>query len=54
MSKMAKTRVAVIFGGMSNEHEISLISAFNMISNLDTDKYEVIPIGITRKGRWFF
>lgn len=54
MSKMAKTRVAVVFGGMSNEHDISLISAANIISRLDTDKYEVIPIGITRKGRWFF
>ncbi len=51
---MAKTRVAVIFGGMSNEHDISLISASNVISHLDPDKYEVIPIGITRKGRWFF
>lgn len=51
---MAKTRVAVIFGGMSNEHDISLISASNVISNLDTEKYEIIPIGITKKGRWFF
>ncbi|MCM1578658.1 MAG: D-alanine--D-alanine ligase [Ruminococcus sp.] len=51
---MAKTRVAVIFGGMSNEHDISLISASNIISKLNPDKYEVIPIGITRKGRWFF
>ncbi|MDE6593991.1 MAG: D-alanine--D-alanine ligase [Oscillospiraceae bacterium] len=51
---MAKTRVAVIFGGMSNEHDISLISAANVISKLNPDKYEVIPIGITRKGRWFF
>lgn len=51
---MAKTRVAVIFGGMSNEHDISLLSASNVISNLDPDKYEIIPIGITKKGRWFF
>lgn len=51
---MAKTRVAVIFGGMSNEHDISLLSASNVISNLDTDKYEIIKIGITKKGRWFF
>ena len=51
---MAKTRVAVIFGGMSNEHDISLISASNVISHLDPEKYEIIPIGITRKGRWFF
>lgn len=51
---MAKTRVAVIFGGMSNEHDISLISAANVISHLDKDKYEIIQIGITKKGRWFF
>lgn len=51
---MAKTRVAVIFGGKSNEHDISLISAANVISNLDKNKYEIIPIGITQKGRWFF
>lgn len=54
MSLMAKTRVAVIFGGVSNEHDISLISASNVISHLDPEKYEIIPIGITRKGRWFF
>ncbi len=51
---MAKTRVAVIFGGMSNEHDISLLSASNVIKNLDKEKYEIIPIGITKKGRWFF
>lgn len=51
---MAKTRIAVIFGGVSNEHDISLISATNVISNLDKDKYEIIPIGITKTGRWLF
>ncbi|MCM1524076.1 MAG: D-alanine--D-alanine ligase [Ruminococcus sp.] len=51
---MAKIRVAVLFGGVSNEHEISLISAANVISNMDRDKYEIIPIGINKKGRWFF
>ncbi|MBP0954919.1 MAG: D-alanine--D-alanine ligase [Oscillospiraceae bacterium] len=51
---MAKKKIAVIFGGMSNEHDISLISASNVINNLDKSKYEVIPIGITRKGRWYF
>ncbi|MCD7726819.1 MAG: D-alanine--D-alanine ligase [Ruminococcus sp.] len=49
---MAKTRVAVLFGGQSNEHEISLISASNIIRNIPKDKYEVITIGITKKGRW--
>ena len=51
---MAKMKVAVIFGGMSNEHDISLISASNVINNLDKSKYDVIPIGITKKGRWYF
>ncbi len=51
---MAKTRVAVIFGGKSNEHDISLISASNVIANLDKSKYDIIPIGITKTGRWFF
>ncbi len=51
---MAKIKVAVLFGGQSNEHEISLISASNIISAIPEDKYEVIPIGITKKGRWFF
>lgn len=46
---MAKTRVAVIFGGMSNEHDISLISASNVIAHLDPDKYEIIPVGITKR-----
>lgn len=51
---MSKIRVAVIFGGVSNEHDISLISATNVITNLPADKYEIIPIGITKKGRWLF
>lgn len=51
---MAKIKVAVLFGGVSNEHEISLISASNIISAIPADKYEVIPIGITKKGRWLF
>ena len=51
---MSKIKVAVLFGGMSNEHDISLISATNIINSIPEDKYEVIPIGITKKGRWLF
>ena len=47
-----KLRVAVLYGGRSGEHEISLISAASVIRNLDKSKYEVIPIGIDRDGRW--
>ncbi|MBP1561293.1 MAG: D-alanine--D-alanine ligase [Oscillospiraceae bacterium] len=51
---MSKIKVAVLFGGVSNEHDISLISASNIISAIPADKYEVIPIGITKKGRWLY
>lgn len=47
-----KIRVGVIFGGRSGEHEISLRSAQSVLAALDPDKYEVVPIGITRSGRW--
>lgn len=47
-----KIRVAVLFGGRSGEHEVSLVSASAVIENLDKEKYEVIPIGITKEGRW--
>lgn len=48
-----KIRVAVVFGGKSAEHEVSLRSAKNIISAIDKTKYEVVPIGIDRGGRWF-
>ena len=51
---MAKIKVAVIFGGTSGEHNISLLSAERVIENIPKDKYEVLPIGITEKGRWFY
>lgn len=47
-----KIRVGVIFGGRSGEHEVSLMSASSIISAIDKSKYEVVPIGITRSGRW--
>jgi D-alanine-D-alanine ligase len=47
-----KLRVGVIFGGRSGEHEISIISARSVMGALDRDKYEVVPIGITRTGVW--
>ncbi len=51
---MAKIRAAVIFGGVSAEHELSLASAAEVIASIPSDKYEVICIGITRKGRWLY
>ncbi|MCX7682858.1 MAG: D-alanine--D-alanine ligase [Anaerolineae bacterium] len=47
-----KLRVGVIFGGRSGEHEISLISARSVMEAMDKDKYEIVPIGITKDGRW--
>jgi D-alanine-D-alanine ligase len=44
--------VAVVFGGRSTEHAISCISAGNVLKALDPDEFEVIPVGITREGRW--
>lgn len=51
---MAKIKAAVIFGGTSREHKLSLASAAEVIRNIPEDKYEVICIGITRKGRWLY
>ncbi|NUR47223.1 MAG: D-alanine--D-alanine ligase [Hamadaea sp.] len=47
-----RTRVAVIFGGRSTEHAISAVSAGSILAALDPAEYEVVPIGITREGRW--
>jgi len=47
-----KLRVAILFGGRSGEHDVSLMSARSVLSVLDTAKYEVIQIGITRDGTW--
>jgi D-alanine-D-alanine ligase len=47
-----RIRVGVVFGGRSSEHEVSLVSATSVIQALDKKKYEVVPIGITKEGRW--
>ena len=47
-----RLRVGIIFGGRSGEHEVSLVSATSVMSALDREKYEVVPIGITPEGRW--
>ncbi|MBN1812370.1 MAG: D-alanine--D-alanine ligase [Anaerolineae bacterium] len=47
-----KTRVGVVFGGRSGEHEVSLVSAQSVMNAIDKEKYEVVPIGITKAGRW--
>ena len=49
---MGKLRVAVIFGGRSGEHEVSLVSAQSVMAALSPNRYEVTPVGITRNGAW--
>jgi D-alanine-D-alanine ligase len=52
VSKAKRLRVGVLFGGRSGEHEVSLASAASVIRALDPEKYEAVPIGITKDGRW--
>src|SRR6202521_609087 len=47
-----RLRVGILFGGRSGEHEVSLASAASVIRGLDPDKYEALPIGITKEGHW--
>jgi D-alanine-D-alanine ligase len=50
---MAKRlRVGILFGGRSGEHEVSLLSAASVLKSIDREKFEVVPIGITKEGRW--
>jgi D-alanine-D-alanine ligase len=51
-SEQRKIRVAVIFGGRGPEHSVSCLGGGNMLGAIERDKYEVIPVGITRDGRW--
>lgn len=49
---MSKKRVGIIFGGRSGEHEVSLVSAKSVMEAIDRSRFEVVPIGITKEGRW--
>lgn len=49
---MSKTNIGVVFGGQSGEHDISCISAYNVINNIDQEQYDITPIGITKEGIW--
>ena len=49
---MAKTCIAVVFGGCSSEHDVSCVSVQTVIGAMDKDKYDIIMIGITREGEW--
>src|ERR1700691_1583644 len=48
-----KKKVAVIFGGKSPEHEVSVITGLQAIENIDKEKFDVLPIYVAKDGRWF-
>ena len=50
--RAGRLRVGVLFGGRSGEHEVSLLSAASILNAIDLERYEVVPIGITKEGRW--
>lgn len=52
MSNKGRIRVAVLFGGRSGEHEVSLASARSVMEAMDPERYEAVPVGITKEGRW--
>src|SRR5918997_3141637 len=52
MNQPAKPRVAVVFGGRSNEHAISCATAGSVLEAIDRTRYDVVPIGIAQDGRW--
>ena len=49
---MRKLSVCILFGGVSPEHEVSLRSAESVLNNINQEKYNVFPVGITRSGEW--
>ncbi len=50
---MSKLKLGVIFGGISTEHDVSIVSGTSVIENLDKEKYEIYPIYISKDGKWF-
>ena len=50
---MSKLKLAVIFGGMSTEHDVSIVSGISIIKNLNKEKYEIYPIYISKEGNWY-
>ncbi|HEY7595183.1 MAG TPA: D-alanine--D-alanine ligase family protein [Actinophytocola sp.] len=52
MASQDRIRVAVVFGGQSSEHSVSCVSAASVLANLDPERFEVLPVGITPQGSW--
>ena len=51
---MKKIQLCVLFGGRSSEYEVSLKSAYSVLTNADREKYDILPVGITKEGEWYF
>ena len=51
---MGKLNVCILFGGISPEHEVSLRSAESVLNHIDKDKYNILPVGITKAGQWIY
>ena len=47
-----KLRIGILYGGRSGEHEVSLLSAASILKAIDRQRYDVVPIGIDKQGRW--
>lgn len=52
MASQERVRVAVVFGGQSTEHTVSCVSAASVLANLDQERFEILPVGITPEGSW--
>ena len=50
---MKKQKIAVIFGGMSSEHDVSIASGTSVIKNLNQEKYDILPVYISKEGEWY-
>ena len=50
---MKKLKIGVVFGGMSTEHDVSIVSATSIIESLNKEKYDILPIYIDQDGKWF-
>ena len=50
---MSKSKIGVVFGGKSTEHDVSIVSGTSVIKNLDKEKYEITPIYISKEGKWY-
>ena len=49
---MAKKRIMVLYGGRADEHSISCISTAGVLNAIDTERFDVVPVGITKTGQW--